>query len=243
MDAQEWQAAENPYPMFDYLGRSVSPRKLRLFGIACCRRIWNLMPDVRCHQAVALAERLVEGEAAEEEVRQLREQLKQAYLALNQQMTSEDTAAQVRLWCLGAARNLLQNDDDYLQNTPIGAGDADLIWVWRSANSAVAHYYQIAPDLPSLDHLFGEYLAQANLLREILGNPIDPIKFDGRWRTSAVMEVGQAIYGQHGFERLPILADALTDAGCDSRELLAHCRQAGEHVRGCWALDLVLGRC
>jgi hypothetical protein len=41
---------------------------------------------------------------------------------------------------------------------------------------------------------------------------------------------------------LAILADALFDAGCDNEELLTHCRADGPHVRGCWAVDLILGR-
>jgi hypothetical protein len=62
------------------------------------------------------------------------------------------------------------------------------------------------------------------------------------WRTSNVTALAQAIYCDRAFDRLPILADALEDAGCDNADILNHCRQPGEHVRGCWVVDLVLGK-
>jgi hypothetical protein len=82
-----------------------------------------------------------------------------------------------------------------------------------------------------------------SLLREIFGNPFRPVTFDPSWRTSDVMLLARGIYDEKAFDRMPILADALQDAGCDNDELLAHLRDAtATHVRGCWALDLVLGK-
>ena len=83
---------------------------------------------------------------------------------------------------------------------------------------------------------------QADLLREIAGNPFRPHSVDPRWLTSTAVALAQTIYDQRAFDRLPILADALEEAGCDGPELLAHCRGDGPHVRGCWAVDLVLGK-
>ena len=60
--------------------------------------------------------------------------------------------------------------------------------------------------------------------------------------TSTVINLAQAIYDDRAFDRMPILADALEDAGCDNADILAHCRQPGEHFRGCWVVDLVLGK-
>jgi hypothetical protein len=54
--------------------------------------------------------------------------------------------------------------------------------------------------------------------------------------------MAQAIYNERGFDRLPILGDALEDAGCTDRDILDHCRGPGPHVRGCWAVDLLLGK-
>jgi hypothetical protein len=85
-----------------------------------------------------------------------------------------------------------------------------------------------------------ERVAQCRLLREVSGNPFRPATVDPTWLTPTVVSLATAIYAERAFDRLPILADALEDAGCDNADLLNHCRQPGEHVRGCWALDLVL---
>lgn len=62
------------------------------------------------------------------------------------------------------------------------------------------------------------------------------------WNDGAVRRLAQSIYDDRAFDRLPILADALLDAGCGDEELIQHCRSEGPHVRGCWAIDLVLGK-
>ena len=80
------------------------------------------------------------------------------------------------------------------------------------------------------------------LLREIVGNPFRPVAFDPRWQTSDTVGLAQAIYEDRAFERLPILADALMDAGCEDEQIISHCRGEGPHVRGCWVVDLVLGK-
>ena len=79
-------------------------------------------------------------------------------------------------------------------------------------------------------------------LRDIFGNPFRPVVADPAWLTPTVVSIAEAIYRDRAFDRLPILADALEEAGCTNADLLLHCRQPGEHVRGCWAVDLVLGK-
>jgi hypothetical protein len=87
--------------------------------------------------------------------------------------------------------------------------------------------------------------AQCDLLRDIIGNPFrPPPALHPAWLSSndgAVRKLAEAIYGDRRFGDLPVLADALEDAGCIDPTLLAHCR-GGDHVRGCWVLDLLLGR-
>jgi hypothetical protein len=83
---------------------------------------------------------------------------------------------------------------------------------------------------------------QAHLARDILGNPFRPVTFDSAWRTATVTSLAEAIYEERAFDRMPILADALEDAGCTSADILNHCREPGVHVRGCWVVDLVLGK-
>ena len=86
-------------------------------------------------------------------------------------------------------------------------------------------------------------LSQILLLRDIFGNPFRTIAFNAAWRTSDVMLLANGIYAERAFDRMPILADALQDAGCDSDDILNHLRDAkATHVRGCWVLDLVLGK-
>lgn len=90
-----------------------------------------------------------------------------------------------------------------------------------------------------------ESQVQAKLLRCIIGNPFRRAKAVRTWLTwndATVTKIAQSIYDERRFEDLPILADALEDAGCDNEEILRHCREPGEHARGCWVIDLLLGK-
>ncbi|MBP3954249.1 hypothetical protein J8F10_02935 [Gemmata sp. G18] len=81
-----------------------------------------------------------------------------------------------------------------------------------------------------------------SFVRDIFGNPFCPVAVDPSWLTSDVIALATGIYVERAFDRLPILADALQDAGCDNDDILNHLRGDGPHVKGCWALDLVLGK-
>ena len=80
------------------------------------------------------------------------------------------------------------------------------------------------------------------MLRDIFGNPFRPVSINSTCLTSTVRGLAEGIYAERAFDRMPILADALEDAGCDNADILAHCRGDGPHVRGCWVVDLVLGK-
>jgi hypothetical protein len=83
----------------------------------------------------------------------------------------------------------------------------------------------------------------ADLLRDIFGDPFCPVSLRSAWLTSDVLALARGIYDERAFDRMPILADALQDAGCDNDDILNHCRDASlTHVRGCWVVDLVLGK-
>ena len=94
----------------------------------------------------------------------------------------------------------------------------------------------------------GELVAEglpvdAGLLRDIFGNPFRPVAFASDWRTDTAVAIAFLMYESRDFSAMPILADALQDAGCDSADVLDHCRDPhGVHVRGCWVVDLVLGK-
>jgi hypothetical protein len=94
----------------------------------------------------------------------------------------------------------------------------------------------------SLLGVASERSALVGIIRDIFGNPFGPVAFDPRWRTADVLGLASGIYEDRAFDRLPLLADALMDAGCDSDDILSHCRGEGPHVRGCWVVDLVLGK-
>jgi hypothetical protein len=82
---------------------------------------------------------------------------------------------------------------------------------------------------------------QAGVVRDLFGYPFRPVACDPRWLASDVRVLARGIYADTAFDRMPILADALQDAGCENDDILAHCRAAGQvHVRGCWVVDLLL---
>jgi hypothetical protein len=80
------------------------------------------------------------------------------------------------------------------------------------------------------------------LLRDIFGNPFRPVSFSPAWRTDTAVALARQMYESRDFGAMPILADALQDAGCDDADILEHCRGPGPHVRGCWVVDLVLDK-
>jgi hypothetical protein len=98
-------------------------------------------------------------------------------------------------------------------------------------------------DRRTADHRPGpESQRQADLVRDVVGNPFHTVSFDPAWRTTTAVGLAEQMYESRDFSAMPILADALEDAGCDDAEVLAHCRGDGQHVRGCWVVDLVLGK-
>jgi hypothetical protein len=79
-------------------------------------------------------------------------------------------------------------------------------------------------------------------VRDIFGNPFRPATFSPSWRTDTAVSLARTMYESRDFSAMPILADALQDTGCDNDAILDHCRGEGSHVRGCWVVDLVLGK-
>lgn len=87
-----------------------------------------------------------------------------------------------------------------------------------------------------------EQREQAGLLRDIFGNPFRPVTVESKWLTPNVVAVAETIYEQRRFQDMPILADTLEEAGCTNADILNHCRNEVQHVRGCWVVDLILGK-
>jgi len=223
MTEQEWLACADPQPMLGFLRDKASDRKLRLFACACCRRIWRFLQDERSRAAVAASERFAD------------KQIRRAELVAAQQQAM-----------LGKKRF-----DEYVhpaENAAASVARPSIVprWVAQLTARAVGNdaVWSVAQALPGsrANATSNEAQCQAALLREIFGNPFRPVAFDPIWLTSNVVALARPIYDEKTFDHLPILADALEDAGCTNQDILDHCRQPGEHVRGCWALDLILGR-
>ena len=85
-------------------------------------------------------------------------------------------------------------------------------------------------------------IEQADTIRELFGNPFRPVVLNPRWLTSTVIGIAESIDRHAQYHNMPILADALEEAGCDNSDILTHCRADQPHARGCWVLDLLTGR-
>lgn len=209
-------------------------RRLRLFTAACCRLVWHLMTDDRARQAVRLAERYADGELTREEMKQAHQAHARAFsgvLSISYQFSPGFCAAD----CAHAATISLLS--------PSGSGGA--VFGTRYARFAAEFANRTGQSLPWDGPSTAAARRQAELLRDIFGNPFCPVSVDRawlRWGGATVPRMAQAIYDERAFDRLPVLADALLDAGCSDEALLSHLRAPAPHVRGCWAIDAVLGR-
>jgi hypothetical protein len=160
-----------------------------------------------------------------------------------------------RLFFCACCRRLLHvlSDPVYLVEVELSeryadgrATAADLLaararWPWGYGFDSA---FRVLPDELTwlVSDRVAEAAAQADLLREVFGNPFRPVTPDPSWRTSTVLALAAGIHGELAFDLMPILADALMDAGCDDADVLDHCRGGGPHVRGCWLVDLLLGK-
>jgi hypothetical protein len=119
-------------------------------------------------------------------------------------------------------------------NDPVDASDAAHFDPYLNAYYLNAHYVDRFGTIPEAVRL-----AQCDLLRDLIGNPFRPVAVASAWLTPTVRALAQGVYEERAFDRLPILADALEEAGCADPDLLGHLRGPGPHVRGCWAVDLL----
>jgi hypothetical protein len=218
----EWPVCTDPARMLSFLHGRASDRKLRLFGVACCRRVWHLLADERCRNMVEVAERYADGAASRND---LREAIDQA-------------------WAAGM-ESRPQTNDDMRALACIMAGAKDL---HRAASEAMFYASRAALGLGEADDLVSgpELTAQATLVRDICGNPFQDLRPMSRawltWKDCTIPQMARAIYDERAFDRLPILSDALEEAGCTNQDVLGHLRGPGPHCRGCWPLDLLLGK-
>jgi hypothetical protein len=222
----EWLSCTEPRRMLDYVevyhrvartrkGR----RKLRLFACACCRRLWHLPGKEYGKQVIEIFERFAEGLAEWDDVLGAIEAEKAVMATLEPG------------WCKSWWETRL----------------------WEASQLAARYRPQDATNKYSLfryGHL-GENRDDGPrvlccLIRDLFGNPFRPSPPLPpallAWNDNTISRMAQAIYDDRSFDRLPILADALEEAGCNDPDILGHCRSSGEHARGCWVIDALLGK-
>lgn len=216
MTEDEWLAADNPCQLLQVVsGTKPSERRVRLFNAAICRRFLEHLPEASL-AILKESELLADG------------------------LTSRPADP---MELCGRANEAVS---PFHRLYPTKQFPNDEIRIQRAA--AVAVCYAVIPN-----DLFGAFSAfveiepseqqpQAQLIRDIFGNPFRPVSLNPTWLKPNVVALAQTIYDGRAFDRFPELADALIAAGCDNQDMLNHCRTAGPHVRGCWVVDLVLGK-
>jgi hypothetical protein len=186
-------------------------RKLRLFFCACCRLRWDQLPGA-VRPVVEVAEQHANG-------------------LVNSQR-------------LRAARRVAQAAEPATWPLPMSGGYAPGAWdATNTVRLAVAateiHAHVRSGNVPD-----GSPVSAADqvvLLRELFENPFQPVAIDQKWLTPTVATLAHVIYAKRAFDLLPVLGDALQDAGCDRSEVVGHCYGPGPHVVGCWLVDLLSG--
>jgi len=215
MTEAEWLAGDDPEPMLEFLRAKASERKLRLFAAAAFARLIGLLADPRQRRGIEVLEQLAEGTVT--------------------QTTRRSVTAEVR--------QAIPQDEWIARAEPTDDPHYVALMLYREfCSSSVAIHAVTATG--GLADRAKEQHEQAWLMKCIFGNPFRPspplpAAVLG-WNDATVRRIAQGIYEERAFGRLPILADALLDAGCDDEDILAHCRSAGPHVRGCWIVDLLL---
>ena len=224
MTEEEWLTAAGMAGMDAVVAwlfaREQNHRKLRLFSCACCRVMERWMKNERMKQALDRAEQFADGRFSEGTMNRWRLE-----------------AQKVGWAARGAADGLCPEWFAYHGVESVCDPRRNHLHTLVARTLLFAH------------ESFGpEFVATApalafHLLRDVFGNPFRKVKFDKAWRTDTAVLLAQQMYNSRDFSAMPILADALQDAGCDSEEVLNHCRDANTpHVRGWWVVDLVLGK-
>jgi hypothetical protein len=209
----DWLAATDPEAMLDQLADQISDRKLRLFAVASVRQVLYIARDARSRHAVEVAERFADGSATTQERAVAERHALEAVAAL--------PAGGIRWFAAMAAKTTV-----------------------AEKLSARAVSTQTRPSDPMYqEHNQPRKKRQADFIRDIAGNPFRFEALKPEWFIGIgerIPQLASAIYANRSWDRLPLLADALEDAGWTDAELLCHLRGPGPHVRGCWAVDLVL---
>jgi hypothetical protein len=223
----EWLTVMDPTAMLRHLG-GVNARKLRLFAASCCRRVDQLVVSRRdgLEDAVTYIDGLEREADGTADAGAWEELVRRVLVARHDIIDRTMDEVEVAFCTFLTA----------IDNDPQPAA----LWASVNANIALSQF----PRRPEADEVAGtaEAVVQAAFLRDIFGDPFRPVAFDASWRTDTALSLARVMYESRDFAAMPILADALQDAGCENADVLDHCRGNGVHVRGCWVVDLVLGK-
>lgn len=222
MTEKEWLNAKEMRALREWWrsrkGRDKYARKERLFACACARLWWDHLTDERSRRAVEAAEKFADGLIAKTTLARTR--------------APATAAAHARKGRTPKRGYSLESSVQIIMN--LGRDDVFVATTFRLLDAA--------PDLKLCTQKESE-AAQVALLRDIMGNPFRKVGFSKEWRTDTAVALAKQMYDSREFSAMPILADALQDAGCNNDDVLNHCREANaRHVRGCWVVDLVLGK-
>jgi hypothetical protein len=274
MTEAEWLACRKPGPMIEYLevGVNAPCRKLRLFGVACCRRVWHLLAHQQARESVEVAELYADGLVRAARLRAAHR--KSSALCKTLHLPPESIRMDRAACNAAVAADWVCAGDDSFRTNPrinelVPGGYAAAAAAYVAGATADAAFYATyqgddaldlaqrrnAEGLPTpADPIWAaEEEAQSGVLRCIFGNPFrPPCPLPSAlltWNDGTIPRLARSIYeerrlpgGDFDPERLAVLADALEDAGCEDEELLAHVRSPGPHVRGCWAVAALAGR-
>jgi hypothetical protein len=246
MTEAEWVACTKPRHMLDSFLGNTSDRKWRLFAVACCRRIWENMIDKRSREAVDVAERLADRLASKQDC-------SKAFSDAG--VAAEDALiAHAPPDCLDRSGSPIIRVEGFTEiDVAEAAAEAAQCTVYPPESPSIEATCMALSITPSYTadvvyalHGFSdtarreEEIEQCRLVRDILGNPFCPVTFDPSWRASTISDLARIIYDNQAFSRIRELANALEQSGCINQDILQHCHQQCQHVRGCWVIDLIL---
>jgi hypothetical protein len=231
MTESEWLTCDDPQAMLEQVRQTASQRKLRWFACACVRSVWHHLLDESSQRAVEVSERYADGNATASELADAEVAAFEVARVADLRTTVSDPG-----WAATRAAARSANSDSYT------AGGSSFFVALCFAPWSFQHgqVYRGDPVAKSAARR-----RQCDLLLDILGNPfrVSVIHPDWlAWNEGTVTRLATHIYEGRRFDEMTILGDALEDAGCDNADILDHCRSGSEHVRGCWVVDLILGK-
>jgi hypothetical protein len=241
MTEGEWRAALSPISPLDWLffETPASDRKLRLFSVACCRRARHLIQHPSALRLLDLSEAFAEGQIDEVALRVAnRDEIQRLNLSITPGTLIPGGVAAADGACIFASADVeADRDRRRYERDRLLPRCVRVAWLVLEARAPAGQAKVHASRMTELRD-------QMRLLHDIFGPlPVCDITVAPEWLTSDVLMLVRGIDEENAFDRLPILADALQDAGCTNDDILNHCRaRSWEHVRGCWVIDLLLGR-